>query len=45
MQEDYKGGAMNIGWLSGLECLIILFVVFVVAGLAFRVGFSRGKRH
>jgi hypothetical protein len=34
---------MSIGWLGGFECLIILLIVLVVAGLAFRVGFSRGR--
>lgn len=33
---------MSISWG---ECLIVLVLLFVVAGLAFRSGYFRGKRH
>jgi hypothetical protein len=36
---------MHIGWLGLTECLIILVVLAVVAGLSFRAGYFRGKRH
>jgi Sec-independent protein translocase protein TatA len=32
---------MNIGWT---ECLIVLVVLICVIGLAFRVGYVRGRR-
>lgn len=35
---------MRIASLSGLECLIILLVIAVVAALAFRTGYFRGRR-
>lgn len=35
---------MGIGWIGIIECLIILLVVLIVAALAFRAGYSRGRR-
>ena len=35
---------MNVGPVSGLECLIILLVVGVTAAIAFRAGYFRGRR-
>jgi hypothetical protein len=34
---------MRIGWLGLTECLIILVVLVIVAALAFRSGYFRGK--
>lgn len=35
---------MQLGWLGMTECLIVLVVLAVVAGLSFRAGYFRGKR-
>jgi hypothetical protein len=35
---------MMFGSLSAVECLIILVVIAVVAALAFRTGYFRGRR-
>jgi hypothetical protein len=34
---------MRIGWIGGMECLIILVLVVIVAALAFRTGYFRGR--
>ena len=31
--------------IGGPECVIILVLLLIVAGLAFRGGFFRGRRH
>lgn len=36
---------MRIGWIGGAECLIILVLVIIVAALAFRTGYFRGRRN
>lgn len=35
---------MRFGTLGWVECLLILFVIAVVAAFAFRTGFFRGRR-
>lgn len=35
---------MRIATLGGWECMIILLVIAVVAALAFRTGYFRGRR-
>jgi hypothetical protein len=35
---------MSIGTMSGLECLVILLVIAVVAAISFRAGYFRGRR-
>lgn len=35
---------MRVGSIGGLECLIILILLVLVAALAFRTGYFRGKR-
>jgi hypothetical protein len=34
---------VRIGWIGGAECLIILVMLVLVAALAFRAGYFRGK--
>ncbi len=34
---------MRIGWIGMTECFIILFLLVIVAGLAFRSGYFRGR--
>lgn len=34
---------MSIGPVSALECLIVLILLAVVAAVAFRAGFFRGR--
>jgi Tfp pilus assembly protein FimT len=34
---------MSIGPVSLIECLIVLVLLVIVAALAFRVGFFRGR--
>lgn len=35
---------MRIGSVSGLECLVILLVILLVAAVAFRAGYFRGRQ-
>lgn len=35
---------MRIGWIGGFECVVLLLVLLLVAALAFRAGFFRGRR-
>jgi hypothetical protein len=35
---------MGLGSVSGLECVVILLVIALVAVIAFRAGYFRGRR-
>jgi hypothetical protein len=35
---------MSIGSVSGLECVVILLVIALVAAISFRAGYFRGRR-
>lgn len=35
---------MGIGSVSGLECVVILLTIALVAAIAFRAGYFRGRR-
>lgn len=34
---------MRIGWIGGFECLVLLLLLALVAAVAFRAGFFRGR--
>lgn len=34
---------MRIGWIGGFECLLLLLLLVLVAAVAFRAGFFRGR--
>jgi hypothetical protein len=34
---------MSVGTVSGLECVVILLVIALVAAIAFRAGYFRGR--
>jgi hypothetical protein len=35
---------MEIGTVGGMECVVILLVIAVVAAISFRAGYFRGRR-
>jgi hypothetical protein len=35
---------MSVGSVSGVECVVILTVIALVAAVAFRAGYFRGRR-
>jgi hypothetical protein len=36
---------MQMGWVGLTECVIVLVMLIIVAALAFRTGYFRGRRN